>query len=100
MRGWPELLPGLNGPFEERRVDRTPPALLRSLSELRQYRTATAHFETIVDLERYTANVPSFLKGERTLFVAVGSVVAGVDFSRLDPAHSTLKKEEARSCPR
>ena len=74
--------------------------LLRSLSELRQYRTATAHFETIVDLERYTANVPSFLKGERTLFVAVGSVVAGVDFSRPDPAHSTLKKEEARWCPR
>lgn len=78
------LVPGLQGPFEERSVDRSPPALLRSLEELREYRAATAHFETIVDLERDTANVPSFLKGERTLFVAVGDVDAGVDFSRLD----------------
>ncbi len=78
------LVPGLDGPFEKRSVDRSPPALLRSLSELREYRAATAHFETIVDLERDTANVPAFLKGERTLFVAVGSVDAGVDFSRLD----------------
>ena len=77
------ILPGLDGPFEERAVDRSPPALLRSLSELREYRAATANFETIVDLERDTANVPSFLKGERTLFVAVGSVDAGVDFSGL-----------------
>lgn len=78
------LLPGLDGPFEERRVDRSPPALLRSLSELREYRAATGHFETIVDVERDTANVPSFLKGERTLFVAVGNVDAGVEFSGLD----------------
>ncbi|CAA9512290.1 MAG: hypothetical protein AVDCRST_MAG17-2069 [uncultured Solirubrobacterales bacterium] len=77
------ILPGLDGPFEERGVDRSPPALLRSLEPLREYRAATANFETIVDLERDTANVPSFLKGERTLFVAVGSVDAGVDFSRL-----------------
>jgi len=78
------LVPGLDGPFEERSVDRSPPALLRSLEGLREYRAATAHFETIVDVERDTANVPSFLKGERTLFVAVGNVDAGVDFSRLD----------------
>lgn len=78
------LMPGLGSPFAERSVDRSPPALLRSLEELREFRAATAHFETIVDVERDTANVPSFLKGERTLFVAVGSVDAGVDFSRLD----------------
>ena len=78
------LVPGLDGPFEERSVDRSPPALLRSLAELREYRAATGHFETIVDLERDTENVPAFLKGERTLFVAVGNVDAGVDFSRLD----------------
>lgn len=78
------LVPGLQSPFDQRRVDRSPPALLRSLSELREYRAATGHFETIVDIERDTANVPSFLKGERTLFVAVGKVDAGVDFATLD----------------
>lgn len=78
------LVPGLQGPFEERRVDRSPPALLRSLEELREYRAASGHFETIVDLERDTDNLPSFIKGERTLFVAVGNVDAGVDFSALD----------------
>jgi Protein of unknown function (DUF4230) len=78
------LLPGLDSPFGQRDVDRSPPALLRSLSNLHEYRAATGHFETIVDLERDTANVPSLLKGERTLFVAVGNVDAAVDFSRLD----------------
>jgi hypothetical protein len=78
------LVPGLESPFDERRIDRSPPALLRSLEELREYRAATGHFETIVDLERDTQNVPAFLKGERTLFIAVGNVDAGVDFSALD----------------
>ena len=78
------LLPGPDSPFDERNVDRSPPALLRSLSNLDEYRAATGHFETIVDLARDTENVPSVLKGERTLFVAVGNVDAAVDFSRLD----------------
>jgi hypothetical protein len=79
------LLPGLDSPFEERSIDRSPPALLRSLEELREYRAASGHFETIIDLERDTGGLPAFIKGERTLFVAVGSVDAGVDFSRLGP---------------
>jgi len=78
------LWPGLDSPFAQRDVDRSQPALLRSLSDLHEYRAATGYFETIVDLERHTANVPSLLKGERTLFVAVGNVDAAVDFSRLD----------------
>jgi len=78
------LLPGLDSPFAGRNVDRSAPALLRSLADLHEYRAATGHFETIVDLERDNANVPSLIKGERTLFVAVGNVDAAVDFSRLD----------------
>ena len=38
----------------------------------------------IVDLEKDTRFVPSPIRGERVLFVAVGDVEAGVDFTGLD----------------
>jgi Protein of unknown function (DUF4230) len=78
------LVPGLESPFGQRSVDRSPPAVLRSLADLHEYRAATGHFETIVDLEHDTKYVPRLISGDRTLFVAVGNVDAGVDFSGLD----------------
>ena len=38
----------------------------------------------IVDVEKDTRFVPGAIRGERVLFVAVGKVEAGVDFSGLD----------------
>jgi hypothetical protein len=76
-------LPGLNSPFAERRVDRSPPALLKAMEDLSVYKAATGNFQTIVDLEKDTPYVPSAIKGERTLFMAVGNVDAQVDFSKL-----------------
>jgi hypothetical protein len=78
----PSFLGELN-PFREETRDRSQPALLRSLENLSQYRAATANLQVIVDVERDARLVPSFLKGERTLFVAAGTVDAAVDFSRL-----------------
>jgi len=75
-------VPSLN-PFGSKTVDRSQPAVLRSIEPLSEYRAATANLEVIVDLERDTV-LPSFLKGERVLFVAAGTVDAGVDFSDLD----------------
>jgi hypothetical protein len=82
--GWVRgLLPGLPGnPFAAKTVDRSPPAVLKSLQDLREYRAATGHFEVIVDVEKETA-LPDSLLGERTLFIAVGNVDAAVDFTRL-----------------
>jgi Protein of unknown function (DUF4230) len=78
------ILPDFANPFQEETVDRSGPALLKSLQDLEEYRAASGHFEVIVDLERDTRFVPSAIRGERVLFVAVGSVDAGVSFAGLD----------------
>ncbi|MGH3103726.1 MAG: DUF4230 domain-containing protein [Gaiellaceae bacterium] len=84
LAGWArDLLPDLGNPFREETVVRSGPALLKSIQDIRQYRAATGHFEVIVDVERDTRFVPALIKGERVLFVAVGTVDAGVDFSGL-----------------
>lgn len=76
------LLPSIPNPFAEKTVDRSQPALLRSIQDLREFRAATGNFQVIVDLERDTP-LPAKILGERTLFVAAGSVDAVVDFSAL-----------------
>ncbi|HEY8217961.1 MAG TPA: DUF4230 domain-containing protein [Acidimicrobiia bacterium] len=73
----------LENPFGTSRVDRTPPALLKQLSNLSDYHAAQATFLVRVDVEDDVAVVPSFLAGERTLFNATGTVDATVDFSKL-----------------
>jgi len=77
------VVPSLN-PFGEKVRDRSQPLLLRSLEDFSEYRAATANLQVVVDVERDAGLVPSFLKGERTLFLAAGTVDAAVDFGRLD----------------
>ena len=82
--GWlGDLLPGFGNPFGERTIDRSGTAVLKSIRNLSEFRAASGHFEVIVDVEKDVRFVPDKLKGERILFVAVGSVDAGVDFSGL-----------------
>ena len=78
------LLPSVPNPFGSETIDRTQPALLQSLADLSEYHAATANFQVIVDTEKDTKFVPSFIRGERTVYVAGGSVDAIVDFSQLD----------------
>ena len=78
------LVPDLGSPFDTETVDRSRPALLTSLRNLEEYRAASGHFEVIVDVEQDTSFLPSAIKGERVLFVAIGSVDAGVSFGGLD----------------
>jgi hypothetical protein len=76
--------PSLTNPFGTRTEDHSGPALLLSLQDLSVYKAATANMQQLVDLEKDARFVPSFIVGERTLFVAVGSVDAEVDFSKID----------------
>jgi hypothetical protein len=75
-------IPDLN-PFGSETIDRSQPAVLKSIERIDQYRAATANLQVIVDVEQDQRFLPDFLKGERTLFVAAGTVDAGVDFSGL-----------------
>jgi len=83
--GWVrDLIPDLRNPFTTETVDRSGPAVLKSIQNLQDFRAASGHFEVIVDVEQDTRFVPDSVKGQRVLFVAVGSVDAGVNFSGLD----------------
>ncbi len=77
------LLPSFGNPFSSDTVDRTQPSLLQAIEDLSEYRAATGQFQVILDVEDDTRFVPSFIKGERTVFLAGGTVDASVDFSGL-----------------
>jgi hypothetical protein len=75
-------LPDFENPFAERTVDRTQEPILVAVRDIGEYRAASGDYQVVVDLEKDT-RLPSELLGERTLFVAAGSVDAGVDLSEL-----------------
>ena len=81
-----DALPGFDAPFEEQVVDRSRPALLESLADLDELHAAKGTFQVVVDLERDVRYVPSFVNGERTTYLAVGSVDALVDVGGLSGA--------------
>jgi hypothetical protein len=72
-------------PFERETIDRTQPAVLLALQDLSEYHAATGEFQVIVDTQDEVRNLPLAIAGERTLFVASGTVDAAVNFSDLGP---------------
>jgi hypothetical protein len=92
--------PGLAGmlgvtlPFQTETIDRSQPALLVSVQELSQYHAAVGSFEVVLDIEEDTSWVPGFIAGERSLFVAAGTVNAYVDLSGLSDGDLQLSKDE------
>ncbi len=77
------LVIGPLNPFGSDTKDRSQPVLIRSLENLSDYHAATANMQVVVDVEEDAKLLPSFIKGERTLFVAAGTVDAAVDFRGL-----------------
>lgn len=90
----PEL-PDFRNPFtaEPETIDRTQPAVLQAVENLSEYRAATSHLQVIVDLEQEVEGLPAFLRGERTLFVAAGTVDASVDFSQVGEDAVTVSSD-------
>ena len=74
---------GLGDRAGGRTIDRSGPVLLQSMRDLSRYEAATGSFQVIVDLEKDAGFLPPAIVGQRTLFVAVGTVNAYVDFSHL-----------------
>ncbi len=74
-----------SNPLQEQTVDRTSPALLKSLTDLAELHAAEGRYQVLVDLEKDTAYVPSVLKGSRVVYSATGSVDALVDLSAIGP---------------
>ncbi|MEO6714350.1 MAG: DUF4230 domain-containing protein [Mycobacteriales bacterium] len=89
----PNWFPFAKNPLTTKTVDRSAPPVLKALEDLHEYRAATGHFEVIIDVEKDAKYFPSFLKGERTLFVAAGTVDGVVDFTGLTPAAVTMSED-------
>jgi hypothetical protein len=68
--------------FGTTKIDRSAPVVLKQLRDVSTYTAATGEFESTVDIENDTI-LPSFLMGDRAIFVGVGTVDAQVDFSQL-----------------
>jgi len=75
---------GPSNPFGERSVDRSQPVVLESIRDLSRYVAASGNLNVVIDLEKDTKFVPPAIIGERTLFVAAGTVDAYVEFGGLD----------------
>src|SRR5215203_81877 len=90
------LLAGPLNPFGTDTKDRSQPVLLKSLANLSDYHAATANMQVVVDVEQDAKLLPSFIKGERTLFVAAGTVDAAVDFRGLSKQKGAVKVSSDR----
>ena len=88
-----DLLPSWSNPFGTETVDRTGPAVLKAVEDLSRYEAATGNFEVIVDLEKDARYLPDFVRGERTLFVAAGTVDAYVDFTGIGAGAVTVSPD-------
>jgi Protein of unknown function (DUF4230) len=78
------LWPSFPNPFASRQVDRSQPVLLKAIVDLEVFKAASGNFQVVVDMEEGSRGVPLIIKGQRTLFVAGGTVDAEVDFAGLD----------------
>jgi hypothetical protein len=77
------LLPQFRNPFAETTVDRSQPAVLKSITSLSRFEGASGSFQVVVDLAQRSSLLPSFVEGTDTLFVGAGTDIAFVDFSKL-----------------
>lgn len=90
MGGLESLNPFRDGVVQERTVDRSGPAVLKAVTDLGTLQTASGYYEIVIDVEKDVDRVPSFLAGRRVLFVAAGSVDAGVDLRGLPAGAVTV----------
>ena len=76
------LLPQLRNPFTETTTDRSGPVLLKSITALSRYEAASGSFQVVVDLSQRPRSCRRSSRAVDTLFIAQGSEIAFVDFSR------------------
>jgi hypothetical protein len=83
VSGWRSWPPSLSNPFTQETTDRSQPVLLRSIQDLSRFTAASGNFEVVIDVETNRRFIPDVILGERTLFVAAGTVDAYVEFGGL-----------------
>jgi uncharacterized protein DUF4230 len=84
---------GIGQSVSGKTIDRSGPVVLQSVRDLARYEAAAGNFQVIVDLEKDAAFLPIAIVGHRTLFVAMGSVNAYVNFSGLSKDAITVTSD-------
>jgi len=70
-------------PFGSEERDRSGPAVLTAMRDLSEYHAAAGQYQVIIDIQQDAKFLPDAIKGKRTIFLAIGSVDAYVDFRKL-----------------
>lgn len=68
--------------FGDKEIDRSGPAVLTAMRDLSEYHAASGSYQIVVDVQQDSI-LPDILKGKRTIFLAIGTVDAYVDFRKL-----------------
>lgn len=79
--------------FAVNQVDRSQPALLKSVQDMSQFHAAKGNFEIVLDVEDNVEGVHALIAGRRTLFVAAGTVDGYVDLTGLAEGDLTLSED-------
>ena len=70
-------------PFGTEERDRSGPAVLTAMRDLSEYHAAAGQYQVLIDIQQDAKFLPDLIKGKRTIFLAIGSVDAYVDFRKL-----------------
>ncbi len=70
-------------PFGSEQRDRSGPAVLTAMRDLSEYHAAAGQYQVLIDIQQDAKFLPDVIKGKRTIFLAIGSVDAYVDFRKL-----------------
>jgi hypothetical protein len=65
-------------------IDTSSPSVVDKIRQLSRLETVDYSIDKIVEGDRQSSVLPSFLAGDKLLLVAHGEVIAGVDLSQLD----------------
>jgi Protein of unknown function (DUF4230) len=65
------------------RIDTSAPAVVDKIRQLSRLESVNYSIDKIVEGSRQAPGIPSFLLGDRMLFIAHGEVIAGVDLAQL-----------------
>jgi hypothetical protein len=90
IRAIGDVNPFKNGLVTQRTVDRSGPAVLKTVNDLGRFQAAGGYYEVVIDVEHSTDHVPAFLSGSRVLFVAAGTVDVSVDLASLGSGAVTV----------
>ena len=85
IAGWPS--------FGDKEIDRSGPAVLTAMRDLSEYHAAAGQYQVVIDIEQDAKFLPDILKGKRTIFLAIGSVDAFVDFRQLGDDAVTISED-------